>query len=94
MLKEDSNKIHILESKISTLEKKIIKLEKIILTNNLNKEDYTDNNIDNNIDNDFIESYNINDEINLDNLLIDTCFKSSLIEPKLVRQYAFDNKLD
>ena len=95
MLKQDNNQIDKLENKISILEKKIIKLEKIVLTNNLNKNDYIENsNIENsNINNDFIDSYNIDDEVNLDNIPINRCINTLFIEPKLVRQYAFDNRL-
>ena len=87
MLKQDNNQIDKLENKISNLEEKIIKLERIILTNNLNKNDYIENyNTNNNLD----DSYNIDDEVNLDNISINRCIDSLLIEPKLVRQYAFN----
>ena len=88
MLKQDNNEIDKLKNKISILEEKIIKLEKIILTNNLNKNDYIENN---NINNDFDDGYNFNDEVNLDNIPFNRSIDFSLIEPKLVRQYAFDN---
>lgn len=87
MLKQDNNQIDKLENKISMLEEKIIKLEKIVLTNNFNKNDYIENN---NTNIDFNDSYNINDEVNLDNIPINRCIDSLLIEPKLVRQYAFN----
>ena len=89
MLKQDNNKIYKLETKISILEEKIIKLEKIILTNNLNKNNYIENT---NINIDFDDSYNINinDEVNLDNIPINRCINNLLVEPKLVRQYAFN----
>ena len=88
MLKQDNNQIYKLETKISILEEKIIKLERIILTNNLNKNDYIENN---NTNNNLDDNYNVNDEVNLDTILINRCINSLLIEPKLVRQYAFDN---
>ena len=88
MLKQDNNEIDKLKNKISILEEKIIKLEKIILTNNLNKNDYIENN---NTNNNLDDNYNVNDEVNLDTILINRCINSLLIEPKLVRQYAFDN---
>ena len=90
MLKQDNNQIYKLETKISILEEKIIKLERIILTNNLNKNDYIENN---NTNNNLHDSYNVNDEVNLDTIPINRCIDSLLIEPKLVRQYAFDNRM-
>lgn len=87
MLKQDNNQIYKLETKISILEEKIIKLEKIILTNNFNKNDYIENT---NINIDFDDSYNINDEVNLDNIPINRCINNLPVEPKLVRQYAFN----
>ena len=67
MLKQDNNQIYKLETKISILEEKIIKLERIILTNNLNKNDYIENN---NTNNNLDDSYNVNDEVNLDTIPI------------------------
>ena len=90
MLKQDNNQIYKLETKISILEEKIIKLERIILTNNLNKNDYIENN---NTNNNLDDSYNVNDEVNLDTIPINRSIDSLLIEPKLVRQYAFDNRM-
>lgn len=90
MLKQDNNQIYKLETKISILEEKIIKLERIILTNNLNKNDYTENN---NTNNNLDDSYNVNDEVNLDTIPINRCINNLPMEPKLVRQYAFNNRM-
>ena len=66
------NKITNLEKQIIELQEKLTKLEAIILNNNYNA---------------YNDTYNIKNEVNLDNNL---CTRSiDFSEPKLMRQHAF-----
>ena len=71
-----TEKITNLEKQIIELQEKITKLEAIILNNNYNNNYYAYN-----------DTYNIKNEVNLDNNL---CTRSiDFSEPKLMRQHAF-----
>ena len=73
---DQENKINNLEEKINSLEKKILDLELIISNNSIKNFDNFDN-------------FNINDEVNLDNEIVNRS-----IPPSISRQYAFSNQIN
>ena len=73
-----AKKISIIEKQITELQEKINKLEALILNNN---KYYNNNNYA------YSDTYNIKNEVNLDNNVFTRSI--DLSEPKLVRQHAF-----
>ena len=77
---DQENKINNLEEKINSLEKKILDLELIISNNSIKNFDNFDN-------------FNINDEVNLDNEIVNRSIDLFISPPPVSRQPAFSNQI-
>ena len=78
---DQENKINNLEKKINSLEKKILDLELIISSNSIKNFDNFDN-------------FNINDEVNLDNEIVNRSIDLFTSPPLVSRQHAFSNQIN
>lgn len=74
---DQENKINNLEKKINSLEKKILDLELIISNNSIKN----------------FDNFNINDEVNLDNEIVNRSIDLFISPPPVSRQPAFSNQI-
>ena len=74
---DQENKINNLEKKINSLEKKILDLELIISNNSIKN----------------FDNFNINDEVNLDNEIVNRSIDLFISPPPVSRQHAFSNQI-
>ena len=75
---DQENKINNLEKKINSLEKKILDLELIISNNSIKN----------------FDNFNINDEVNLDNEIVNRSIDLFIDIPLVSRQHAFSNQIN
>jgi len=75
---DQENKINNLEKKINSLEKKILDLELIISNNSIKN----------------FDNFNINEEVNLDNEIVNRSIDLFTSPPLVLRQHAFSNQIN